>query len=355
MLPNLPRLTNLQRLKLRIKHTWMCDVGLFLDALQCLPPSLQELDLQVLDWKQGEFSDTPATSPRAWTTRAIRRFTLNHALCGIEFSFLIPFLRTCPSLECLLLSDVSSNYAEELMGTLASACPQLSWLELDSRDGTECLYFAQLHQKLSALTLDVSNDTTNVVVPAILSHSMVTLRELRLKNASWVPSLDMAMILRTCAELRVFQVDAYSIPTGRSRASITLQDLVEAPWASTHLLIVNLAVTDARDIGMVEDDNEDDDTDENENENLYEDDERKETARLVLLLHQQIQKLKNFSRYSLFSFSGRRFDAMPLQNPLRYLNARMAECDLRILRAMAIGDGIETVPQHAEINTTRET
>ncbi|KAF9962910.1 hypothetical protein BGZ70_007798 [Mortierella alpina] len=314
VLPSLPHLTNLQSLKIRLSDALMTDYDLLLDVLQTLPPSVQELALENVS------SEVLTTPPRTWKPSAIRRFTMYPTTYGRARHFLIPFLRSCPQLERLSLPTTSGSCADALMDTIASSCPQLSSLELNSQRltrrpfGTECVHFSHLHQQLSVLSLDICNDRKNVVVPTILAHSTSTIRELWLFNAVWLRSLDVAMILRSCSVLRVLRVEDVPSSGGRSKTSITLQDLVDVPWASTRLYLLDLAVTDGRDSCVLEE--RDDDGG------------QVETARLLLQLHRQIQEQGNFQRQCSFQFCGQKFKAMPLEAELGHLGGHMSAHDL---------------------------
>ncbi|KAF9956045.1 hypothetical protein BGZ72_003071 [Mortierella alpina] len=315
VLPNLPCLTVLQSLTIRLSDALVNDYDLFLDVLQNLPPTLQDLTLENMS------SEVLTTSPRTWKPSAIRRFVLYPMSHGKARHFLLPFLRSCPQLERLSLPSTSTSCAEQLVGTLASSCPRLFWLDLNSQRlasrpfGVECVYFARMHQKISVLSLDVYNDSKNVVVSTLLARSAATLRELYLISATQVRSLDVAALLRACKELRILHVDG-SVPdrSGLPGTSITLQDLVEEPWASTHLQLLDLVVTDARDPCMVE-------------ENAG-DDGREETARLMLQLHAQIQGQKSFQGECSFQFDGQSFETMPLEAGLQQLARQMSENNL---------------------------
>ena len=325
VVPNLPRLTHLQSLRLALDRELLGDVALFLDVLQSIPPSLQVLDLQVVsDNAWHGFSDISTHPLRTWEPSAIRDFTFRASIGHCEPYFLLPFLRSCPQLERLFLPASSSNYVEEVMRTLAASFPQLSSLTIDPRQGrpfgTECAYFAQMRYKFSVLSLDIHSDIKNVVVSTLLAHSAGTLQELRLKFPSRLPSLDAVMILRTCPELRVLHVDTSFDPRGRSLASITLQDLVEVPWACTRLKELKLVVTDMGTLDLL----------------LPKDYVEKLWASLVLRLHRQFQDLKDFSPFAALSFWRQNFTKVPENILARNRGWQMTEDDLLRLRPLWI-------------------
>ncbi|KAF9566622.1 hypothetical protein EC968_003714 [Mortierella alpina] len=306
VLPNLLHLTNLQRLKLTFNDALLVGPSLLLDILQCLPPSLLELIVQVSTTRGwGAFSDKTIAPSSGWEPSSIRR------------------LFACPQLQCLELPAASTSHAKELMGTLATSCPQLSWLKLSSdRTPTapsECLYLPQMPQKFTILSLSIYNDIDNLVVPTVLAHSAATLRELYLENAKWLTRQDVPKILCSCPELRILRVNASSDPAGFPMASTTLQHLVERPWVCTRLQELSLAITDEREPSVDLEDLEETDH------------ERKMLARMVLRLHYQLQDLKEFSPFCSFRFFGLRFITMPLEIGLQHMNWQMTEDDLRRL------------------------
>ncbi|KAF9962911.1 hypothetical protein BGZ70_007799 [Mortierella alpina] len=318
---------------MRCNRPPMIDNALFEGILQSLPPSLQDFNLQIMvKWGCNTLSAALAPS-RSWTFPAIRRVTITTRSRGYESRsyeprIILSILRSCPQLEELTIPAISPDHAKDLMRTLATACPRLSRLKLDAPQlatnvpGNECLYFPQLQQTFSVLWLDIYNDRENVVLPTILAYSAGTLQELSLTNAAWLKSLDMAVILRSCPKLRFLKVQDFYGEVERPMTSITLQDLVEVPWACTHLDHLELVVADARDFSTVEKSGNDADNGEDCDEG------RRETARLVLQLHRQIQSLEGFRCYCRFLFYSPQFDTMSMETGLRYMDGQATKDDL---------------------------
>ncbi|CAO3565939.1 unnamed protein product [Mortierella alpina] len=204
------------------------------------------------------------------------------------------------------------------MSTLATSCPQLSWLKLSSHSETpwspQCLHFPAMQQRFTVLSLSLYNDNQNMVIPAILAHSAATIRELYFENARWHTDRDVPRILRSCPKLRILRVNAFFSTTGQPMASTPLPYLVEQPWVCTHLRELSLAVTDVREPSL---------------DLAVEEVEREKLARLVLRLYHQIQELKEFSPFCSLRFFGLSFIMMPLEAGLRYMDWRMTVDDLR--------------------------
>ncbi|KAF9955576.1 hypothetical protein BGZ72_003600 [Mortierella alpina] len=154
-----------------------------------------------------------------------------------------------------------------------------------------------------------------MVVKTILANSAATLQKLYLTSTPWLRGLDVAMILRTCPELRVLEVKPFCSPAEPP----TLQDLVEVPWACTRLEGLELVVTDVRNSSL----------------GMDMDGKRKRLALLVLKLHQQFQALEALSCYRAYGFWKDNFDNVPTYEQMQAGGWRMTEDILRRLTLKA--------------------
>ncbi|KAF9966045.1 hypothetical protein BGZ70_003438 [Mortierella alpina] len=210
-------------------------------------------------------------------------------------------------------------HTSELMRTLATSCPQLSWLKLSPSpelESLEYLDFPEMQQRFTVLSLSIHNDIQNNVIRTILTRSAATLQELNLKNAQWHTGMDVPMILRSCPELRVLRINPYCDMDGVPTASTPLPNLVEQPWVCTHLRVLGIAVTDVREPSL---------------DLAVEEVERERLARLVLRLYNQIRELQDFSPLCRLGFYGPSFTKMPLEAGLQYMDGKMTVDDLRRL------------------------
>ncbi|CAO3565938.1 unnamed protein product [Mortierella alpina] len=317
VLPNLPRLIQLRTLFITLNCTFRSDFSLFLDILQLLPPSLLELTVatnHISGWKQ---SDEEVTAPSStWKPCAIRLLDIRSFNSNIHL--LIPFVEACPRLRCLELPI--GSHADELLTTLATSCPQLSWLKLKSVPrsvSSDYNDFRNMPQRFTDLSLNIYNDMLNNVIRTVLARSTATLQELCLENAQGHRGRDVPLILRSCPELRVLRVHAFRDNMRREpMASTPLPFLVEQPWVCTHLRELSLTVTDVRDPSS---------------DLAVEEVERENLARLLLRLHHQIQVLEEFSPSCRLEFYGPSFTQMPLESWLPYMDGQMTVKDLRRL------------------------
>ncbi|KAF8939192.1 hypothetical protein EDD21DRAFT_360219 [Dissophora ornata] len=326
LIPMLPKLSHLQCFE------WDVSVGfdhrLFFTILQNIPPSLRNLGITYEDkyFEQGQCFDHVTKPPYHWKLNGLSRFAFMGMETMNEDHFLIPFIKSCPSLKDLTIPTVSSKHVAGLMKTLAKDCPRLENLTLnyDEHGGSEASYFGEMHHRFKNLSIEIHSDRENKVVPTLMAYAAETLQVLQLDHALFLESSDLVRILASCPNLEHLYVRSVWSAQHGPRVSVTLQDLVKTPWKCKRLRFISLTVTDAKAA--------------QENNSAFESQaaeggvgRQRETAMLILQLFHKLKTLPSLGDFACFHWHGESL-RMPVDIGLGYMDNEICVEDLKWMK-----------------------